>query len=265
MATQMRYKALFLDVDGTIVPYHVPIDSGLPSEQVTKAIQKASEKVEVCLATGRPYFLLKHVLEKLNMKHGYAVINDGAQVMDLSDNSIIYEQLMDHEDIVRICDILSSLSIEFFINDNEQDIPFTKDYKPYKPYNIFTSFAYEEELINKAIDILSDIPTIKVNKTHGGRDRKFSFLISHAEATKLHGIYEVGKKLHIKRPEIIGVGDSGNDFPLLMASGLKVAMGNAIDDLKAVADFIAPTVEEDGVATVIEKFILHNDKTKPKN
>ena len=41
-----------------------------------------------------------------------------------------------------------------------------------------------------------------------------------------------------------------------MACGLKVAMGNAVDDLKAIADYIAPTVDEDGVADVINKFIL---------
>lgn len=41
-----------------------------------------------------------------------------------------------------------------------------------------------------------------------------------------------------------------------MAAGLKVAMGNAIDDLKAIADYIAPTVQEDGVVDVIEKYIL---------
>lgn len=41
-----------------------------------------------------------------------------------------------------------------------------------------------------------------------------------------------------------------------MASGLKVAMGNAVDDLKAIADYIAPSVNEDGIVDVIEKFIL---------
>lgn len=171
---------------------------------------------------------------------------------------------MNKDDILAICDTLKKLDISFFINDDEKDIPFSNDYTPFKPYNIFTNFAYEEPLINKAIDILSDIPTIKVNKTHGGREKKFSFLISHAEATKLHGIYEVGKQLSIKRHEIIGVGDSGNDFPLLMASGLKVAMGNAIEDLKAVADYIAPTVDDDGVADVIEKYILKNGQKKTK-
>jgi hydroxymethylpyrimidine pyrophosphatase-like HAD family hydrolase len=55
---------------------------------------------------------------------------------------------------------------------------------------------------------------------------------------------------------MIGVGDGYNDFPLLEACGLKVAMGNALEDLKGIADYIAPSVDEDGVANVIEKFIL---------
>ena len=66
----------------------------------------------------------------------------------------------------------------------------------------------------------------------------------------------VSKLLNIKTKHISGVGDSNNDFPLLLACGLKVAMGNANSDLKQIADFVAPSVEEDGVATVIERFIL---------
>lgn len=51
-----------------------------------------------------------------------------------------------------------------------------------------------------------------------------------------------------------------------MACGLRVAMGNAVDDLKAIADYIAPSVDDDGLAEVIEKFILSNDnKSKPEN
>lgn len=41
-----------------------------------------------------------------------------------------------------------------------------------------------------------------------------------------------------------------------MACGLKVAMGNATEDLKAIADYIAPSVDDDGVVDVIAKFIL---------
>jgi len=69
-------------------------------------------------------------------------------------------------------------------------------------------------------------------------------------------IFKVAKILGIDTHEIIGIGDGYNDFPLLMACGLKVAMGNAVEDLKAIADYIAPTVSQDGVADVINKFVL---------
>ena len=83
-----------------------------------------------------------------------------------------------------------------------------------------------------------------------------SYEITHADATKQHGVMEVAQILGIEKEDIIGVGDGYNDFPLLMACGLKIAMGNAVPELKAIADFVAPSVDEDGVAVVIEKFLL---------
>ena len=50
------------------------------------------------------------------------------------------------------------------------------------------------------------------------------------------------------------MGDGYNDFSLLMACGLKVAMGNAVEELKSIADYIAPTVENDGLSNVIAKY-----------
>ena len=58
---------------------------------------------------------------------------------------------------------------------------------------------------------------------------------------------------------MIGVGDARNDAPLLNVCGLKVAMGNADDKLKKIAHYIAPSVDEDGVAHVVERFILSSD------
>ncbi len=87
--------------------------------------------------------------------------------------------------------------------------------------------------------------------------KRFGIMIGHTEATKQHGIQQVAKHLGINTHEMIGIGDGYNDFPLLMACGLKVAMGNAVDELKAIADYIAPPVTKDGVADVIEKYILH--------
>lgn len=54
--------------------------------------------------------------------------------------------------------------------------------------------------------------------------------------------------------EIVGVGDSYNGIPLLQGCGLKIAMGNAVEELKVEADYIAPSVDNDGLVDVIEKY-----------
>ena len=56
--------------------------------------------------------------------------------------------------------------------------------------------------------------------------------------------------------QITAAGDSYNDVPLLKAAGLRIAMGDAPDELLALADYIAPPVEEDGLAVAIEEFVL---------
>jgi hydroxymethylpyrimidine pyrophosphatase-like HAD family hydrolase len=62
--------------------------------------------------------------------------------------------------------------------------------------------------------------------------------------------------LGIEFDEILAVGDSFNDLSTFAVAGTKVAMGNAPDSLRQLADWVAPPVDEDGVAAVIERFIL---------
>ena len=56
--------------------------------------------------------------------------------------------------------------------------------------------------------------------------------------------------------QTIAAGDSYNDVPLFQASGHRIAMADAPEELKAMADFIAPSVDEDGLAVAIEDFAL---------
>jgi len=80
--------------------------------------------------------------------------------------------------------------------------------------------------------------------------------LTHRDATKQHATQELARLLGINTSEIIGVGDGENDIPLLRECGLKIAMGNAVEELKKMADYTASPLEKDGVAEVVEKFIL---------
>ena len=64
----------------------------------------------------------------------------------------------------------------------------------------------------------------------------------------------MSKYWNIKKEEILTIGDQNNDIELLKAGGIAVAMGNATDELKACADYITDTIDNDGFVKAIEKF-----------
>ena len=60
--------------------------------------------------------------------------------------------------------------------------------------------------------------------------------------------------------QIMAFGDGENDQTMIEAAGFGVAMGNAVDSLKAAADYVTLTNDEDGVAAAIEKFIFNKEE-----
>ena len=67
---------------------------------------------------------------------------------------------------------------------------------------------------------------------------------------------ELARMSGADRSQVIAAGDSYNDLPLFEAAGLRIAMADAPAELKALADYIAPPVEEDGLAVAIDVFVL---------
>ncbi|MGE5041910.1 MAG: HAD family hydrolase [Candidatus Levyibacteriota bacterium] len=250
----MEYKALMLDIDGTLIPYEY---DAIPSINVSGAIKKAEKKVSIFLVTGRAFNATAKVREALGITSGLIVTNAGACVIDIESKEPLYDCPIEKGEAKEVTSILKSYGIEYFVKEDFYDGgPFYKvdDFK--KAYMIFSYECYSHETMVKVFNDLSKFSNIALHKTKHKEPDKYGVNITHINATKLHGIEKILETVPVKREEIIGVGDGYNDFPLLMACGLKVAMGNAIPDLKEVADYIAPSVDEDGVAHVIEKFIL---------
>ena len=68
----------------------------------------------------------------------------------------------------------------------------------------------------------------------------------------------LAKKLNITQGEVMAIGDSNNDLDMIKYAGFGVAMGNAFESVKAIADAVTASNEESGVAEAIEKFILNS-------
>ena len=247
----MKYKALFLDLDGTTVVHGV---DNLPSVRVTNAVRLARNKIHVCLATGRPLYVAQSILGHLNLS-GPCVLSGGTQIYDPVKKVMIMEFALKKRAMNSIYAYCRKNKIDVNIFDGQADIPFHGEFKKKKILSFYIP-KINPQIVDDTIRDLQQIPDVNIFKIPSWTPGLMSIDIIAADASKLHGIVEVAKLLGIQTHEMIGVGDGYNDFPLLMACGLKVAMGNAVPELKAIADFIAPSVDEDGVATVIEKFIL---------
>lgn len=252
-----KYKALMIDLDGTTVAY---ARDALPTNRVTDAITKAKDHLYIGIATSRFYSESRKILHHLDLS-GPSVVAGGAQIIDTKHDDVLWEKRLSPSIVSRIITIAQSMKIRIGSNDEETGetlfLPHTE--AAVNPLSLWSE-AVNRERAEALRSSLSDIATISVHNVRAWEHGKYVTTINHASATKQTGIAKVAEILGINTHEIIGVGDSYNDFPLLMACGLKIAMGNAASELKAIADFVAPSVDDDGVATVIEKFILEPAK-----
>ena len=74
---------------------------------------------------------------------------------------------------------------------------------------------------------------------------------------KARSIAVLSEKLGITREEVAAMGDGYNDLSMIKYAGLGIAMNNAQEPVKAAADYIAPSNDEDGVAIAVERYFLH--------
>ena len=84
--------------------------------------------------------------------------------------------------------------------------------------------------------------------------------IGNPNATKSLGVEFLAKMWGINKEEILTIGDQNNDIELLKAGGISVAMGNATPELKACADFVTDTIDNDGFVKAMEKFVFNPQK-----
>ncbi|OGG11596.1 hypothetical protein A2Z00_05205 [Candidatus Gottesmanbacteria bacterium RBG_13_45_10] len=247
----MKYKALILDLDDTTVVHGL---KSLPSKRVSEAIAKAKERIHVCVATARPKKEALPIFEHLELS-GLCIINNGTQIYDPVKRTIIYEKVLDVAVVPAIYERCKRRGIEALVYDGVKDVPYRQGNMPKEVLSVYMPQVPKDQ-VEDLFKELSMLPGVQVHKLMAWDKTYLALDVTHKEVSKLHGIIEVARILKIGTEEIIGVGDGYNDFPLLLACGLKIAMGNAVPELKAIADFIAPSVDDDGVATVIEKFVL---------
>lgn len=249
----MQYKAIIFDLDGTAIPNK---PNGMPSHRLIDSIKQAQSKIKVCAATGRPITNAKAILSALNLKDP-CVISAGTQIVDPTTDKILWEASLDSSDVTAILDICKPYHYEVLVRNElmgEGSSAATRQSID-GHVNVMYVMGCAQPDANAILTELEKLPNVTaagvLSWTHEGVD----IHITHKEATKEHAIAELLKMLRLNKDEVIGVGDADNDVHLFAGVGFKVAMGNGTDRLKGLADKVADTVDEDGLAKIIEEYI----------
>lgn len=249
----MKYKAILCDVDGTLIPNK---RGAVVSERTKQVVAAASKKIHIGLATTRPMFMLQDISSVLNLS-GLSVISGGAEIINLSSGEVLSQHLISDEDFQQLVETFVRMNIPLHLDNGKIEMTYEVGASYTDVMKVFT-FGIEEERAEMLMGEFDHSSTLAKFKVPSHQKGAFDVFFTNAKATKQYGILEVARLLNISTEEMIGIGDGHNDFPLLMACGLKVAMGNAVEDLKAIADYVAPSADDDGVAHVLEKFVLNN-------
>lgn len=95
------------------------------------------------------------------------------------------------------------------------------------------------------------------DKLHITRSKPHFLELMHPEADKARALQVIANYYGIGRHEVMAIGDSFNDLEMIKWAGLGVAMGNAVPVVKAAADYITRSNEEEGVAEALQRFVLN--------
>ncbi len=266
----MVYRLIALDLDGTLLNEDLTISPG-----VLRALHLAKRRgILLTLASGRGYPSMEHWVRQLGIAApviGY----QGAVITDPRTRQRVYQQTFSRGLIGELRDFAreNDLSLTLYVDDEiyveekrHADAFYDKWFGlPCHVVNDLSLSVAGEPIKFIIIGSEDELDRMRpvVERRLGG---KLRIMRSHRYfleglslgANKGSALAWLAERLGVARQETMAIGDSGNDREMIAWAGLGVAMGNASAEVKAVADHVAPGIDDDGVARAIERFCLCN-------
>jgi len=268
------YKLLVSDIDGTLVS-----GSGSVSALDREALARARNLgIQVSLSTGRGIKASLSIIDQLSLG-SYHTFFDGALVSRPSQNEEVYVQPISQVTVSQMVELAHrhNLNLELYSASHyfaERETWSTNAHREFfgiEPTLVDFTKLWELERIIKG-------GLVTTNPQEADRAREFCTLfdtrlhfswartpaypgvtfinILAPEVSKGKALEALASHLGIAVTEVIAVGDGSNDISLLTAAGLAIAMADAPDEVKAVADYVTLDVDHNGLAAAIERFLL---------
>lgn len=274
----MSYKLIALDLDMTLLNKEKKI-----SDVNKEAVKMAKEKgVHVILCSGRILNGVLHYANVLGIDNAPVIACNGAIVHDLRIKKDVFYMGINNESCIKIADICNKndvyyhfyykntivakrleYSSKFYIQKNKElppeeriNVEIDNSYdKIYQCDNLITKFVIVDSDIKK-VDYIRSLIEDQVEDIEVAKSDINILDITKKGINKKIGLEFVCNYLDVKKEEVIAIGDNENDIEMIKYASVGIAMGNAIDEVKSVCDYMTDTFENDGVAKAIYKFIL---------
>ncbi|MCX7682235.1 MAG: HAD family hydrolase [Anaerolineae bacterium] len=267
-------KLIALDLDGTLMG-----EDRIITPRVRRAIDAAQEQgVVVTLATGRMFSFLVPIAHDLGIT-APLISYQGGLIQAADATQPLYRATMDAALVrealewqkQRQARIVLYADDAVFLTERQESLEF---YQHMLGENLVWVDSLDEVLEHhEPIKIIFFVEPEEAEPLRAELEARFG---GRMEVTRSHelivecnplgvskgeALRRLAGHLRLSRSQVMAVGDQDNDIPMLQWAGIGVAMGNASPGLKAVADWIAPPLEEDGAAVAIERFVLGSGTT----
>jgi len=246
---------IFLDIDGTVFD-----GKKVPEKNILALAKAKREGHKIFLNTGRAHCIVtKEILEAI--KPDGVISAMGTSIF--AGEELIYSAVMDEDEVQYLVKFGDERDIFVIIESIERLVSLKGP-----------AFLGQDNLITHAHELRENYPDMNVSKISLMRHlteneiailkERFPIVYTHenyaeisaAGHNKATGIELVCEYYGTDVAHTIAMGDSGNDDEMIKFAGIGVAMGNATENIKAVADYITLPCEEGGVAHALDKFLF---------
>ena len=257
-----KIKALFFDIDGTLVSFK---SHRIPQSTVDALEQAKKNGVEVYISTGRPKQIINNLGQIEHLIDGYITAN-GARCF--VEDTLVSQHAILPSDVKKIIEAADRDNYPAIVVSESR---FAIHHYTDEVYEIFCKgLGVDSSVFVTDLNRLGDeailqvtpfctveqeallMPTLE-NCTSGRWHPAFTDITARG-ADKGKGLQAMADYLGLNIEETMAFGDGGNDISIIKKAGVGVAMGNAGDELKQVADYITTHVDEDGVKNALIKY-----------
>lgn len=264
-------KLIAVDVDGTLVNSEKKITP--KTRDALIAAGRAGHKVVI--VSGRPTAGVLSLAEELNFDEFGGLLSNfnGGSITNYATGEVIANHTLDVDLVKEILAHTRELEIDLIIPDgdriisdkdskyleierdllnvNSEVIENIRDEIDFAPNKLL--FANDEEILDEIIPGLSEK---FIDRTSQVRSTRYYYEIMPQGLSKGKSLLEIADHYGIDQADIIAFGDEMNDETMIEVAGVGVAMGNAVEPIKQIADYVTLSNDEDGIADYLYKFVL---------